>query len=136
MRKEQNSNIMAKIIADIFTFDNALLSTQTKSCITKNKQRTWGFCFGVCQFFVLLRKLKLMEGINKQMDNLILQTVIFILKDKETKKPVVVTHFTGFDDEIEAQQFTEFLKDQFTTPLYEDFDYKNKTLHQGGFVIL
>ena len=136
MTKEQNSNIVAKINAYYLISDNALLSTQTKSCITKNKQRTWGFYFGVHQFFVLLRKLKLMDGTDKQMDNLILQTIIFILKDKETKKPVVVTHFTGFDDEIEAQQFTEFLKDQFTTPLYEDFDYKNKTLHQGGFVIL
>ena len=37
MRKEQNSNIVAKIIADIFTFDNALLSLQPKSCVTKNK---------------------------------------------------------------------------------------------------
>ena len=70
-----------------------------------------------------------MDGTDKQMDNLILQTIIFILKDKETKKPVVVTHFTGFDDEIEAQQFTEFLKDQFTTPMYEDSDKTKYTLH-------
>ena len=37
MTKEQNSNIVAKINAYYLTSDNALLSTQTKSCITKNK---------------------------------------------------------------------------------------------------
>ena len=37
MRKEQNSNIVAKINADIFTFDNANISVLTKSCVTKNK---------------------------------------------------------------------------------------------------
>ena len=36
------------------------------------------------------------------MDNLILKTIIFILKDKETKKPVVVTHFQGFENDDEA----------------------------------
>ena len=136
MTKEQNSNIVAKINACIYRFDNRLLSLQPKSCITKNKQRTWGFYFGVHQFFVLLRKLKLMDGTDKQMDNLILHTIIFVMKDKETNKPVVVTHFTGFEDDEEASKFTEFLKDQFTNPLHEDFDNMNKTLHQGGFVIL
>jgi hypothetical protein len=33
------------------------------------------------------------------MDNLILKTIIFILKDKETGKPVVVTHFQGFEND-------------------------------------
>lgn len=63
------------------------------------------------------------------MDNLLLQTIIFILKDKLTKKPVVVTHFTGFESDEEAEFFSKFLQDQFTTPNNDDF-YKTKhTLH-------
>tara|TARA_R100000808_G_scaffold3605_2_gene12613 strand:+ start:6756 stop:6947 length:192 start_codon:yes stop_codon:yes gene_type:complete len=63
------------------------------------------------------------------MDDLLLQTIIFILKDKKTKKPVVVTHFTGFESDEEAQFFSKFLQDQFTTPMYEDFDKTKYTLH-------
>ena len=63
------------------------------------------------------------------MDNLLLQTIIFILKDKHTKKPVVVTHFTGFQTDEEAQFFSKFLQDQFTTPIYDDFDKTKHTLH-------
>ncbi len=63
------------------------------------------------------------------MDNLLLQTIIFILKDKHTKKPVVVTHFTGFQSDEEAQFFSKFLQDQFTTSIYDDFDKTKYTLH-------
>jgi hypothetical protein len=45
-----------------------------------------------------------------KMDNLILKTMILILTDKDTGKPVVVTHFHGFDNEDEAIQFSDFLK--------------------------
>ena len=60
------------------------------------------------------------------MNNLILKTIIFILKDKETQKPVVVTHFTGFDTDEEAQNFGKFLTNKFTTE--DDLDPK-RTLH-------
>ena len=51
---------------------------------------------------------------------------IFILKDKETQKPVVVTHFTGFDTDEEAQNFSKFLTDQFVN---EDDLSPKRTLH-------
>jgi|TARA_B100000029_G_scaffold388522_1_gene384742 hypothetical protein len=60
------------------------------------------------------------------MENLILKTIIFILKDKETQKPVVVTHFTGFDTDEEAQNFSKFLTDQFAN---EDDLSPKRTLH-------
>jgi len=49
------------------------------------------------------------------------------MKDKTTKKPVVITHFRGFDNQAEADDFSEFLKYQFITE--DDFDNSNKTLH-------
>ena len=61
------------------------------------------------------------------MDNLILKTIIFILKDKETKKPVVVTHFTGFDTDEQANDFSKFLTEEF---VQDDHHMKPKrTLH-------
>ena len=60
-----------------------------------------------------------------KMDNLILKTIIFILTDKDTKKPVVVTHFHGFDNEDEAIQFSEFLKENFV----DDIEIPKETLH-------
>jgi|TARA_R100000306_G_C4315578_1_gene112461 hypothetical protein len=60
------------------------------------------------------------------MNNLILKTIIFILKDKETQKPVVVTHFTGFDTDEEADNFSKFLTDQFVG---EDDLNPKRTLH-------
>ena len=56
------------------------------------------------------------------MDNLILKTIIFILKDKETGKPVVVTHFQGFENDAEANDFSKFLTDQFTGDILKSFD--------------
>ena len=70
-----------------------------------------------------------MDDTNKQIDNLLLQTIIFIMKEKTTGKPVVVTHFTGFQSDEEAQFFSRFLQDQFTTPLNEEDYNKNYTLH-------
>ena len=61
------------------------------------------------------------------MDDTFLKTIIFIMKDKTTKKPVVITHFRGFDNQAEADDFSEFLKYQFITE--DDFDNSNKTLH-------
>ena len=55
-----------------------------------------------------------------------MKTIIFILKDKETQKPVVVTHFTGFDTDEEAQNFSKFLTDQFAN---EDDLSPKRTLH-------
>ena len=61
------------------------------------------------------------------MDDLILKTIIFIMKDTKTNKPVVVTHFQGFEDDNEAQNFSQFLKEQFTEQ--EKDPYPNVTLH-------
>ena len=61
------------------------------------------------------------------MDDLILKTIIFIMKDTKTNKPVVVTHFQGFEDDNEAQNFSQFLKEQFTEP--EIDNYPNVTIH-------
>ena len=47
------------------------------------------------------------------MDNLILKTIIFIMKDKVTHEPVVVTHFQGFKDEEEATEFSRYLTEHF-----------------------
>ena len=61
-----------------------------------------------------------------KMDDYILKTIIFIMKDTKTNQPVVVSHFQGFKDDSEAKDFSEFLKDQFMQQ--EDF-YPNTTLH-------
>ena len=55
------------------------------------------------------------------------------MKDTKTNKPVVVSHFQGFDSELEAHNFSEFLKEQFINPIEqadvcEDL-YPNVTLH-------
>ena len=55
------------------------------------------------------------------------------MKDTKTNKPVVVSHFQGFDSELEAQNFSQFLKEQFINPIEqadvsEDL-YPNVTLH-------
>ena len=55
------------------------------------------------------------------------------MKDKTTKKPIVITHFQGFDNEEEANDFSEFLKEQFVLP--SDYPDANTTIHQGGFVL-
>jgi hypothetical protein len=59
------------------------------------------------------------------MDNLILNTIIFILTDKDTNKPVVVTHFHGFDTEEEAIRFSDYLKEQFV----DDYPENERTIH-------
>jgi len=59
------------------------------------------------------------------MDNLILKTIIFIMKDKVTHEPVVVTHFQGFKDEEEATEFSRYLTEHF---VHDDLSPK-RTLH-------
>jgi hypothetical protein len=61
------------------------------------------------------------------MDDKFLKTVIFILKDKVTKKPIVITHFQGFKNQEEAEDFSAFLKGEFC--LEEDYNDSNLTLH-------
>ena len=62
------------------------------------------------------------------MDNLILKTIIFILKDKDTKKPVVVSHFTGFDNDEQANDFSRYLTEEFVNNDVEELSPK-RTLH-------
>ena len=47
------------------------------------------------------------------------------MKDKKTKKPIVITHFQGFEDEAEANDFSEFLRTQFILP--SDYPNSNET---------
>jgi len=61
------------------------------------------------------------------MDDTFLKTIIFIMKDKTTKKPIVITHFQGFRDEAEANDFSEFLRTQFVLP--SDYPDANTTIH-------
>ena len=61
------------------------------------------------------------------MNDLILKTVIFILKDKKSGKPFVVTHFQGFENDDEANDFSKFLTDQFTGDIPKSFDTENPT---------
>ena len=51
------------------------------------------------------------------------------MKDTKTNKPVVVSHFQGFEDEKDAQNFSEFLKEQFIQPIEQEDPYPNVTLH-------
>ena len=53
----------------------------------------------------------------------------FIMKDTKTNKPVVVSHFQGSDSELEAHNFSEFLKEQFIQPIEKEDPYPNVTLH-------
>ena len=64
---------------------------------------------------------------HKHMDDKFLKTTIFIIKNKVTKKPIVITHFEGFRDKADAEDFSTFIKQQFV--LEEEFDNQNKTLH-------
>ena len=61
------------------------------------------------------------------MDDTFLKTISFIMKDKNTKKAIVITHFQGFTDEAEANDFSEFLKTQFVLP--SDYPDANTTIH-------
>jgi hypothetical protein len=61
------------------------------------------------------------------MNDKFLKTTIFIIKNKVTKKPIVITHFEGFRDKADAEDFSTFIKQQFF--LEEEFDNQNKTLH-------
>jgi hypothetical protein len=61
------------------------------------------------------------------MDDRFLKTIIFIMKDKTTKKPIVITHFQGFQSSEEAEDFSEFLKTQFVLP--DDYPDANTTIH-------
>ena len=61
------------------------------------------------------------------MDDKFLKTVIFIIKDKATKKPVVITHFQGFKNQEEAEDFSAFLRGEFC--LEKDYNHSNLTLH-------
>ena len=61
------------------------------------------------------------------MDDTFLKTIIINMKDKTTKKPIVITHFQGFRDEEEANDFSEFLKTQFVLP--SDYPDSNTTIH-------
>jgi predicted phosphohydrolase len=66
------------------------------------------------------------------MDDLILKTIIFILKDKKTNKPVVMTHFQGFENDDEAKDFSHFLTDTFCgdgTPIEPGDLHPKRTLH-------
>ena len=61
------------------------------------------------------------------MDDRFLKTIIFIMKDKTTKKPIVITHFQGFKNEEEAADFSDFLREQFVLPT--DYPDANTTIH-------
>ena len=65
-------------------------------------------------------RLRLIQGINKQMKDLILRTAIFIMKDKTTGRPVVVTKFYCFEDEQEAHELSQILKEQYIDDIPED----------------
>ena len=80
----------------------------------------WGFLLTDTPFLTFDVKLKLIQGINKQMKDLILRTAIFIMKDKTTGRPVVVTKFYGFQDEQEAHEFSQILKEQYIDDIPED----------------
>ena len=62
----------------------------------------------------------MIQGINKQMDDLQLRTAIFIMKDKTTGKPVVLTSFYGFETEEEAHEFSQVLKEQYVDDIPDD----------------
>ena len=56
------------------------------------------------------------------------------MKDTKTNKPVVVSHFQGSDSELEAHNFSEFLKEQFIQPLKKKRPLSKCNLALGGFV--
>ena len=61
------------------------------------------------------------------MDNLLLKTMILIMEDKVTGKPVVVSSFHGFETDKEAQDFSNYLKET----MLDEMVYENpkQTLH-------
>jgi hypothetical protein len=67
------------------------------------------------------------------MNDLILKTVIFILKDKKSGKPFVVTHFQGFENDDEADEFSRYLTDHFAGDVQGPFEIQDmppkRTLH-------
>tara|TARA_R100001015_G_scaffold16029_1_gene7945 strand:+ start:400 stop:588 length:189 start_codon:yes stop_codon:yes gene_type:complete len=62
------------------------------------------------------------------MDDLELKTIIMILRDKQTNKPVVITHFTGFETDEEAENFSKTLKEKYINDIPLD-DETDPTLH-------
>ena len=62
------------------------------------------------------------------MDDLELKTIIMILRDKQTNKPVVITHFTGFETDEEAENFSKTLKEKYINDITLD-DETDPTLH-------
>ena len=60
------------------------------------------------------------------MDDLQLRTAIFIMKDKTTGKPIVLTSFYGFETEEEAHEFSQVLKEQYVDDIPDD---DNKSIH-------
>jgi len=64
------------------------------------------------------------------MDDKFLKTTIFIVKNKTTKKPIVITHFEGFRDKADAEDFSLFIKEQFV--LEEDFFKSKQNTPLGG----
>ena len=62
------------------------------------------------------------------MDDLELKTIIMILRDKQTNKPVVITHFTGFETDEEAENFIKTLKEKYINDIPLD-DETDPTLH-------
>ncbi|BAQ88739.1 hypothetical protein [uncultured Mediterranean phage uvMED] len=62
------------------------------------------------------------------MDNLLLKTMILIMKDPTSGKPIVISSFHGFESEQEAQDFSNYLKEMtIDEMLYED--NPKQTLH-------
>tara|TARA_B110000211_G_scaffold105798_1_gene122953 strand:+ start:148 stop:333 length:186 start_codon:yes stop_codon:yes gene_type:complete len=61
------------------------------------------------------------------MDNLLLKTMILIMEDKVTGKPVVISSFHGFETDEEAQDFSNYLKET----MLDEMVYENpkQTLH-------
>ena len=51
------------------------------------------------------------------------------MKDTKTNQPGVVSHFQGFDSEVEAHNFSQFLKEQFINAIEQEDPYPNVTLH-------
>ena len=62
------------------------------------------------------------------MDDLELKTIIMILRDKQTNKPVVITHFTGFETDEAAENFSKTLKEKYINDIPLD-DETDPTLH-------
>ena len=69
MRRTKQQQIAKQVIIFIIgkiTSDNHKLSLVKISGFPGVKHNIWGFCFGVYPFFVVVVRLKLIQGINKQ----------------------------------------------------------------------